>query len=124
MPAEYSIHPELRLVRSRAWGYLTDAESRAHYTHIANDPHFLPSFRQLCDLREVVQIQAATGTLRDLALKSIFAPGTRRAFIAPEDEHFGLARMLQTFCELEGTEVGVFRTMEEATTWLELPRAT
>jgi hypothetical protein len=120
LPTEYALEPAQRLVRSRAWGILTDAESLEHYRRIAADPAFQPSFRQLCDLRGVTQIEAASKTLRDLASSSIFAPDARRAFVAQTDEHFGLARMLQAFCESEGAEVGVFRTLAEAEAWLQL----
>lgn len=121
MPADYSLDLPHRLVRSRAWGSLTDTESHLHYVKLAADPAFEPSFRQLCDLSEVTAIEASPDTLRTLARLAVFAPGTRRAFVANEDEHFGLARMLQMFCEIEGTEVGVFRNIRAAEDWLGLP---
>ena len=84
------------------------------------DPAFAPSLRQICDLREVAAIEITTDILRELAESSVFLPGTKRAFVAPQDAHFGLARMLQTFCEFEGTIIGVFRSMGEAERWLGL----
>lgn len=121
MPADFRIEREHRLVRTRAWGVLTDAETRAHYVDIARNPAFEKGFSLLCDLRGVTHIEAASHTLRDLARFSTFARGTRRAFVVSQDEHFGLARMLQAFCELEGAEVGVFRSLPEAHAWLGLP---
>lgn len=114
MPLDFEIIPTLRLVRSRAWGVLTDSETMAHYNRIATDPAFDPTYSLLCDLRGVNHIEAAPQTLRDLARCSTFARGTRRAFVVYKDEHFGLARMLQTFCEMEGAEVGVYRSLVEA----------
>lgn len=121
MPLDYEIVPQLRLVRSRAWGVLTDAETLAHYSRIAQDPDFEPSFSLLCDLRGLSQIEAAPRTLRDLAKCSTFARGTHRAFVVHDDETFGLARMLQAFCELEGADVGVFRNLPDAYAMLGLP---
>lgn len=121
MPLDYEIDGDHRLVRSRAWGFLTDAETKAHYLRIAADPAFDPSFSLLCDLRGVTQIEAAPATLRELAKFSTFARGTRRAFVVFDDEHFGLARMLQAFCELEGAEVGVFRDLPAAYQMLGVP---
>jgi hypothetical protein len=121
MPADFRIEQEQRLIRTRAWGVLSDAETLTHYSEIAHHPAFDPTFNLLCDLRGVTFIEAAPHTLRDLARLSTFARGTRRAFIVSVDEHFGLARMLQAFCELQGTEVGVFRSMREAHDWLGLP---
>ncbi len=121
MPSSYFIDRSQQLVRSRAWGVLTELESHEHYRRLKMDPAFLPSFRQLCDLREVTELEASTTHLRDLAAQQVFASGSQRAFVAPTDLYFGLARMLQTFCDLEGSRIGVFRTMAEAEEWLELP---
>lgn len=123
MPTEYHFDLDNRLVVSRAWGVLTDDESAAHYHTMSHDAAFDSSFRQLCDLRAVTQLRATPEGLRALACSSYFSPGTKRAFIASADAHFGLARMLQVFCEFEGTEVGVFRNEEEARAWLGLPPA-
>lgn len=120
MPTTYVLCPSQRLVRSRAFGVLTEAESWAHYTGLSEDPEFHPTFRQLCDLSEVTELEASSQFLRDLARKSVFATGTRRAFVAPTALQFGLARMLQVFCDLEGSEVGVFLSEEEAEAWLGL----
>ncbi len=121
MPSSYEIDPALELVRSRAWGLLTEEESIVHYRELANDPAFRPTYRQTCDLRNVDTMDLSAAALRGLARTSVFAPGVKRAFIAEEDAHFGLSRMLQAFFEFEGTEIGVFRTMEEAEQWLNLP---
>lgn len=120
MPSEYWMDSAQHLVRSRAWGTLTMADSMAHYGRIARDGRFDPTFRQLCDLRGVEVFDLSRAELREMAKHSIFSPGTRRAFVAHEDEHFGLARMFETFCELEGCVVGVFRTIEEAERWLDV----
>ena len=121
MPLDYQIDPHHGVVRTRAWGSLADAEIRAHYQHIAADPRFQPTFHLFCDLRGVTQIEAARDSLRDLARLSTFGPDTRRAFLVYHDEHFGLARMLQAFCELEGTTAAVFRQLADAEAWLGLP---
>ncbi len=121
MPTSYELDENLSLVRSQAWGLLTDEESSEHYASIQADPKFKPHFRQLCDLRLLDEIDTSASALRQLARLRVFAPGVRRAFVAPADLHFGLARMLQVFCEQEGTEVGVFRTVPEAEAWLDIP---
>lgn len=122
MPTSYEVVPELRLVRSRAYGRLTEQESWEHYSGLSDDPDFSPDFRQLCDLTDVTELEASTPFLKELARKSVFAPGTRRAFVAPADVQYGLARMLQVFCDIEGSEVAVFRTRQEAEEWLEIAR--
>ena len=87
MPVSYQLEPARRLVRSRAWGVLTDSEIESHYTRLAQDTGFDPSFRQLCDRTEVTRIDATAELLSRLAQRAIFSPGTQRAFWAGQDSH-------------------------------------
>ncbi len=121
MPSAYRVDPELRIVWSRAWGVLAEDESAEHYRLLAAEPAFQSSFSQMCDLRSVDRIDMSTAAIRALAKTAVFDPGARRAFLAPVDAHYGLARMLQAFSELEGSEIGVFRTVAEAAAWLNVP---
>lgn len=121
MPTFYELDRDKGIVRSWATGDLTEEESRSHYTKLAADPQFDSSFHQICDLTEVTDLEASSKFLQELAMKSVFSEGSRRAFVAPADLHFGLARMLQVFCDIEGSEVGVFRTVAEAEAWLRSP---
>lgn len=118
MPSAYRIDPDLQIVWSRAWGVLGEDESAEHYRLLAADPAFQPSFKQMCDLRSVDRMDISTAAIRALARTSVFDPGSRRAFLAPSDAHYGLSRMLQAFSELEGSVIGVFRTAAEAAAWL------
>ena len=118
MPTDYRLDATRAVVLRRAWGALTDAESTDLYRKLQADPAFDASFCQLCDLRELTEIEATAPSLRALARIKVFDPSAKRAFVAPDDLHFGLARMLQVFAEQEGSEVGVFRTMREAEEWL------
>jgi len=123
MPLDFVLDPAHRLVRSFVSGSISEAETRTHYNRMQKAPGFELTFRQLCDMRQATELHLSAAFLKELASRSIFAPGTRRAFVAPNDLHYGLSRMLQTFCEHEGSEVGVFRSMEEAEAWLSLPPA-
>jgi hypothetical protein len=123
LPADYEINAELRLVITHASGILTDSDVLDYYTRLKNDPRFDPTYNQLCDLRPVTRIATAPETLRELARSRIFAPAARRAFITQAGADFGLARMFQTFCEIEGTSVGVFKDAREAEAWLGGPGA-
>ena len=120
MPTSYTVDPVLRMVFTRAEGILTEFETTDLYRRIRQDPDFDPGFSQLCDLTVVEEIQTSAPYLRELARQSIFSSGARRAFVTSQLFHYGLARMLQSFCEIEGTEVAVFKTMAEAEEWLGL----
>jgi len=123
MPTTYQLDPVRHLVVSRAWGILTDDDIESHYKRLVADSGFDPTFRQLCDMMEVTRIDATSDVLRRLAQQSVFAAGTQRAFVAAQDAHYGLTRMFQVFCELEGTRVEVFRDTASAEAWLETATA-
>jgi hypothetical protein len=121
MPATYEIDTASRLVRTHAWGELTDADLTEYYRRLRADPDFQPTFNQFCDLRTVSRIAATPQGLRTLARTKVFAPSARRAFLTSSEADFGLARMFQTYSELEGSTIGVFKREEDAIAWLATP---
>lgn len=124
MPTSYELDPTHRLVRSRAWGVLTEEESAALYDELSADPGFRPEFHQVCDMRDLERLEMSTGAVQAMAKCNLFSPAARRAFVAAEDAHYGMARMLQALFEVEGKTIGVFRTMAEAEAWLAGPEGT
>ncbi|MGH7562201.1 MAG: hypothetical protein ACRENB_14410 [Gemmatimonadales bacterium] len=44
---------------------------------------------------------------------------SRRAFVVQKVAHYGLSRMFQVYCELEGREFEVFRDLPSAAEWLD-----
>jgi hypothetical protein len=120
VPADHHIDLALGLVRTREWGEVSDEDLRSLYDRIRADPAFKPSYRQLCDLRDVTRITSSVETLRFLAQLELFAPGAKRAIVVGREVDFGLARLFQTYSEAEGGTVEVFRNMTEAERWLGL----
>ena len=119
VPASYKIDKDKRLVQMKAWGVLTFADAVAHRDKLLADPDFDPSFSQISDFTEVTQVAISADELRRLAGLEVFAPQARRAFIAPDDEKFGLGRMFVAHREQRGESgIAVFRSMEEALLWL------
>lgn len=118
MPAAYRIDPERGLVLSRAWGTLRDDDIRRHYTELAADPAFDPSFRQLVDVREVTAVDLTSACIAEIAKRNDFRPGARRAYVAPTDVAYGTARMLEAYAESVGGQVEVFRDLASAEQWL------
>ena len=78
MPIEYRIDPVHRLIVSRAWGAVTEAELNAHYEQIAGDPRFDPTFQQIADAREVTDATGVRGDMPRRAQPRPFAPGLNR----------------------------------------------
>ena len=118
MPASYEIDPQRRLVLSRLWGAVTDAEVYDHNRRLRADPSFNPTYLQLTDLTGVTQIGVTTGMINDTSLDQFFEPGTRRAIIACDDGVYGMARMFALRAESVGQTIQVFRDEQQARDWL------
>ena len=60
--------------------------------------------------------------LAQVAMTSVFTPGTRHAFVATADAVYGMARAYASFGESKGQVTRVFREMHRAEAWLEQAR--
>lgn len=120
MPASYEIRANQRLVRSRLWGVVSDEDLRAHAGLLRADPDFDPTYQQLVDLRDVSALRVSSDTIARVARESAFAPGVRRAVVAPTDYHFGMGRMFDLYSDAAGQTVAVFRDLDAAEAWLGL----
>ena len=120
MTTGYRIDLERRVIFSSGSGVLTDEDLFDHQARLTGDPEFDRSFDQLYDLREVTKQDVAEGTLRMLAEARSFEPGVKRAVVAPRDVLYRMAQMFQTLHDDAPEEFRVFRTIKEATAWLEL----
>jgi len=118
LPISYDIDGEKRLVTSRLWGAVTDAEVFDHNRRLRVDPRFDPAYRQLIDLTGIEEIKVSTDMVNRTAMDQYFNPGTRRAFIAPDDTAFGMARMFAMQTEGQGQTIEVFRDRGKAEDWL------
>ncbi|MGB2672796.1 MAG: hypothetical protein WA621_20270 [Candidatus Acidiferrum sp.] len=119
MPAFYKIDKERRLVLSSGTGVFNKEAAQAHQERLLADPEFDPSYSQLMDFTHVTQIDLTAADIQQLALRNIFSPESRRAFLVTNDLAFGLARMFEILRESAGERgIGVFRNLEEALDWV------
>jgi hypothetical protein len=118
MPVSYTIDANQKLVVSRLWGTVTEDEIHEHNTRLRNDPAFDPNYRQLTDLRGLIDTKVSTGVVRETARDQYFAANVKRAFVAETDFAFGMARMFAVHAESSGQTIEVFRDMPEAVRWL------
>ena len=121
MPATYRLDLGNRVVWSRAWGVVTDAELQSHSRALARDPRFAPDFRQLQDLTEVVEPRVTSAGLQALAELNPFGAGARRAVLVATDTMFGLARMHELMRGDSCDALRVLRDRTAALAWLGLP---
>jgi len=118
LPISYDIDKKRRLVTSRLWEVVTNDEVDDHNRRLRTDPDFDPGYRQLIDLSGITEIRITTPKVTAAAQDQYFTPGTRRAFIAPTDATFGMARMFALRAEASGQTVEVFRDRKKAEEWL------
>ncbi len=104
---------------SSAAGVLSRADAAAYMEKLLKDPDFDPSYSQIADFTQVTKIDVTAQDVHELAQKSIFSTQSRRAFIAPGEAAYGLARMFGILRETQGEMgISVFRTLEEALDWV------
>lgn len=118
MPMSYTIDPQSRMVRCRAWGTLSNEDLRDHYQQLVADPEFTPGYCQLGDLSGVEALTADSATIAEVASRRVFDADARRAIIAPSDSAFGVSRMFAIYAERAGQDVRVFRGAHEAEQWV------
>jgi hypothetical protein len=127
MPITYRIQSELNLIILVHTGKVTDEEFFTFYKDLYKNNTPLLSMNHLVDLREADSKSRTSSILRKLAefLVSSFKALTtypKVAVVAPKDISFGLARMYEAFASNIPWDFIVFRSIDEALTWLSLPK--
>lgn len=125
MPIQYRIHIELRRVIATAHGTLTDADVFGYQNEVWSRDD-VAGFDEIVDMTHVEHVQLPVPSaerLRALASlsSSMDATSARFAIVAPGDLAYGLGRMYGAYRGLDRRskkEVRVFRSLEEAVSWL------
>ncbi|HET6348598.1 MAG TPA: hypothetical protein VFH88_05880 [Candidatus Krumholzibacteria bacterium] len=128
MPITFHIDHERKLITARITGTLTRADALKYQRDAWSSPD-VRAYDELIDTSGMkgVNIPFPSGdAMRELAALSagMDAPDTptRFAIVAPGTFAYGLARMYATYRALDRRStrrVNVFRSIEEATAWLE-----
>jgi hypothetical protein len=126
MPLTFTIDPARRLITSTGHGVLTKDEMMAQIRALQAAPNFDRDYRQLWDLTETTEIAITFPDMMWIAEVNVFSLTTPRAFLAPANAIFGVARMFEMLRRAKGeTGIRVFRDRAEAERWLErVPAAT
>ena len=122
MPILFRLEPRPGLVFTTLHGVLTADDLAAYRTVLAADPAFHATFREFLDASALSSVAVPCSHLRDLARRSVFAAGARRAIYAPTPLAFGVARVFHAYYD-GPVELHVFRERGEARRWLGLPKA-
>lgn len=124
MPYSIEYDPRTRFLKSRFWGEVTDAEIVEGSLAVIDDPRIGQDTIQLVDLGGVTSGRVSPGSLRSIVESnkdvSFKMKGHRVAVFAPTDLAFGFSKMYEALSKTggAGTDVRVFRAMDEALEWL------
>jgi len=124
MPVTYVIDKERRLVISTASDHVTFEEFKAHQDRLLSDPNFISDFNQLLDGTRVTKLDLSTEEIRSMTSRRVFAPQSKRAFVASEPAHYGVARMAEVYHETakSASQIRTFKDLPSALEWLGLEK--
>ena len=123
MPITYRLRSDEKLVILIHQGIVTDEEFLSFYRTLYEDNRFDKSFDLLVDLRQTESASRSAEALSEFAefIRNLFSntnAGPKVAVVAPKDISFGLARMYEALSGDVPFEFAVFRTSDEALSWL------
>ena len=130
MPLAYRVDAENRLIVAAGYGTVTDDEVFDYQRRIAARTE-TAGYDELLDVSQVDRIVlTSTDRVNELASEAAgmdaMRGSSKLAIVAPSDLAYGLGRMFQARREMDRRTkriVGVFRTMAEALSFLELDSA-
>jgi hypothetical protein len=121
MPFDYYIDTSHRLVATMVKGILTPFELLRHQDRVKDDPEFDPTFWQLHDVRNADFTEVQPSCVEALAELAVPKRGTRRAIVVGTAQAHELAQLFEGLLAGTGEQIRIFRDLDAARTWLELP---
>jgi hypothetical protein len=122
MPISYAIDPDQNLVSIALGEDFRSADTLGFVRDLLEDPNLRPGMNGIVDTegaRARSLVGADVRALADLAhsVERLW-DGSRWAFVAPSPVLYGLSRMYQMLRGDAGCEIGVFRELTAARTWI------
>jgi hypothetical protein len=122
MPVRIEFREAERLRVVLIEGAIGDADLYEAFSALWLSPDYDPGLDELIDLRGVTGLGVTSSGIRRLGETSLElhrgTPAVRVAIVAPDNLTFGLSRMYEAFVEESNSEYNVFRSLEEALSWL------
>ncbi len=126
MPITMNPKPEHRLIILTHTGMISDNEFNDFYWRFFHSDTFSNSMNLLIDLRETdsrprsaVTLHQFAGFVRERLDELSICP--KVAVVAPKSLSYGLARMYQSYSDSVPWEFVVFRAVDAALAWLDVP---
>jgi len=122
LPITFDLDHETRMIRTRCAGDVTFDEVVAHFQELAGlaplprDIDVVLDLTAMESLPEGDQMQGVASAVDQAQVTDAWGAW---AVIADRDALFGMIRILRVFVEANVPEFGVFRSEDEAMSWLE-----
>ena len=127
MPFDFELAPATRIVQSRAWGALSDAELLNHMARVAalfRQGAVDARWAQIADFTGVTDLGGVSSAgVRRMAEDNPWPKDSIRAFIVATDEEFGLVRMYQAMGDPKTEELCITRSAADAEAYVARERA-
>ena len=124
MPIIFTVNIKSGYFISKYVGKVSKDEIIDLYTSFFEDGGWIPGLNELVDHSELDGSNLTGDGLRTIAMyannfyKQHNIPNVKTAIFAPKDLPFGLSRIYNVMTDDSPEEVGVFREMQEAKSWL------
>jgi hypothetical protein len=121
LPVSFVIDTTSRRVTLTASGVVTGAEIFEARERLARDSAFEPTFSLLFDFTPATEERISPDEIRELAIRTVFRGGSRRAYVVDDRLKFALTRMSRMQVDEGPGEIRIFPDKEEAERWLAQP---
>jgi hypothetical protein len=121
MPIHQVVLKSCNLLYVRFEGSVTTEEIYAGRKAASDNSDFHLNLRQLVDLRNGSMELVSSANLSTIGASTIFNKSVKRAFVVARDVDYGLLRMYGVFAEHHQQQIRIFRSLEEACEWLDIP---
>lgn len=121
MPVTYRLEPQRKLVIATCSGAISGRDVSGFFDELADKTEIDRTWRCLVDATDVESAEFTMRSIRAMIehIGSDRLYRWRLAIAASLDLFYGLSRVYQILSSNAGSEVGVFRTVEEAERWLD-----
>ena len=124
MPITFTIDPALGRVNVRMEGDVSAADLRNYMIAMFSDPRFTPGLNSLTVLQGMNARMTSSELMQYQSWRKLQPAMGKIAIVATTDAEYGVARMFELATDgVRRSDIRVFRKLEDAQAWLELPGA-
>jgi hypothetical protein len=119
VPFQVTVDKLRRVVTTRGWGHLSDADFALLHQHFNTDPDFDPMFARICDLSEVTTVAVSDQLLDSWAADPLTNSATVHAVVCTAPPVLKRVLDFAVRSRKYFRDVSIFPTYGDAATWVE-----